>query len=332
MLLRSQRSPPASSSRGHWLYANLSRAWQQHFVDVGHCRLDKCRARVLKATDAQIAELAREGVSFLAMAVSAAAAYGAGKDGALRAYAEAIVARGLDPNDSHNDSSAVVYAAYCGFTGTLSALLAAGCALDGRGPHGHAVMAAVKNGQHAALALMLKDSAAARALVAAPPAQRTSLYRTVSPLQIAIERRDEASVRLLKGGGAMLSDFDLVCLSVKQHERTRFEPLLRTLYPAAADVRRWSAALHWSFPERDRQVLSLLWHGLVLRAGDGGGGGGRATLPAELWRHVFSFVERGWWASRAYFAQGRPWADVLAVNMLGGGAQLAMPAEYDLVE
>ena len=94
------------------------------------------------------------------MAISAAHAYGASKEDALTAYCEAVIARGLDPNDEHHGTSAVVQASYCGYCKVVEALLLAGCSADGRGPHGHAVMAAVRNGQHHTLALLLRHPSA----------------------------------------------------------------------------------------------------------------------------------------------------------------------------
>ena len=317
----SSRQPSVAWHQRHkrtWLFAQLTPLWRQHYVDLGHCRLRRCRDRLRDSRPSELKELP---ASFTALAISAASAYGAAKERQLCEFVQQVVELGFSPNDAHHDNPAVVLAAYHGYVSVLDLLLAAGCSLDGHGEYGHALMAAVKNGQHAALTLLLQQPAAA-ALISA------SCRATDSMLFMSIEKRDVASVELLTAAGAKLSDHDLACLAANKRarlEKTRLEPMLRELHPEAASVVRWSPALHWSFPTTDRHTLSLLWHTLRRPAAP-------ELLPEVLWLLVFSFVERGWWASRALYPLGRPCSDVLSLNILNEHGQRdgSLPGEYRL--
>jgi hypothetical protein len=199
-----------------WLFGQLDELWRQHYLDLGKCRLGKCRDRLLQATDAQLAELPQrsDGRSFLAMAIAAASAYGSSKERELCAYAEAAIARGLDPNDTHHDNTAVVMAVYHGYLSVLSVLLEAGCSLVSGGEYGHAVMAAVRNRQHAALSRLLQMPEASVLIATLAPG---SVHTGDSVLFLAIERRDTAAILLLTTcGGARLSDHDLACLNANK--------------------------------------------------------------------------------------------------------------------
>lgn len=108
---------------------------------------------------------------------------------------------------------------------------------------------------------------------------------------------------------------------MKRIEKSRFEPLLETLDAIDAseqggrDVTRWSKGLHWSFPESDRAALNWLWHAARRASAPD-------LLPEALWLHVFSYVTRGWWASRELFPNGRPLTNVLAINIVKDNVHL----------
>jgi len=285
---RQRSHQEASAQRKGGLLPALSKYWRQQYIDMGHCRLKRCRERLLHATAGQMHDLADSapGFSFTAMAIAASSAYGSSRESELLSYVQAVVARGLHANDAHQRNPSVVLAAYHGYHRVLRALLDEGCHLDGVGEYGHAVLAAVRNGQHESLEIVLQARPAAGPSATALLASCRRACNSV--LFLAIERRDVASLGLLRDAGVRLSDYDLVCLNLKRFERSRFEPMLQALHPGSASVVRWSKELHWSFPATDRAVMNLIWH--TLRRVD--------LLPDVLWLLVLSFVERGWWASR----------------------------------
>ena len=301
------------------LLPSLNKFWRQQYLDMGHVRLKRCRERLQTAPEAEIRELMEHApnVSFMAMAISAASAY-PGKEVELLAYAQAVLSRGpLELNDTHSCNPAAVLAAYHGYCELLRVLLDAGCSIDGRGEYGHAIMASVRNGQHGSLRLVLGHPKAAQ-LLSTPP-------RASSVLFLAIERRDTMSVRLLRDSGLVfLSNYDFVCLSLRRIERSRFEPMLRELHPASRGVLRWAPEIHWSFPDLDREVLAILWHTMQRTADhpgelDAGETSGPSVprlpgLPEVIWRHIFSFVERGWWASRQQRCERLRMADVVVAS------------------
>lgn len=270
------------------LLPSLTKQWRQQYIDMGHCRLKRCRERLQQATAAELCELqtGAPDFSFTAMAIAATSAYGNAKEHELLAYVRCVIARGLNPNDRHLKNPSVVLAAYHGFTSVLIALLNEGCAIHGDGEYGHAVMGAVRNGQHDSLQLVLQQPTAAALLANNSCAPRASS----SVLFLAIERRDGTSLRMLRDSGLRLSDYDFVCLALKRYERSRFEPMLRAMH-AGTSVLRWSPALHWSFPTTDRETLSLLWH--TMRHW--------GRLPEELWLQIFASCERGWWSTRQLY-------------------------------
>ena len=294
---------PAHQKGG--LLVSLTKKWRQHYIDMGHARLSRCCQRLEKASPTEIRELvdARADFSFTAMAISAASAYGASKEPSLLEYVQVVLARNLSPNDEHFGNTAVVLAAYHGYHDLLRALLEAGCWLDGTGEYGHAIMAAVRNGQHESLRLLLLQPTAS-ALLTKPCRAADSV------LCLAFERRDCASVRMLRDAGLMLRDNELVRLAVHRAEVLRLEPIIRQLHPDIRDVTCWTNEIHWSFPATDRAMLSLLWHSFRRP-------GAPDLLPDVLWLHIFSFVRRGWWASRQLFPHGRPHTNLLPINILG---------------
>ena len=294
---------PAHEKGG--LLVSLTKKWRQHYIDMGHARLSRCCQRLENASPAEIRELvdARAEFSFTAMAISASSAYGASKEASLLQYVNVVKACNLNPNDEHFGNTAVVLAAYHGYLQLLHSLLEHSCSLEGTGEYGHAIMAAVRNGQHESLRLLLQQPTASAVL--AKPCRAAE-----SVLCLAFERRDGASVRMLRDAGLMLRDNELVRLAVHRSEVLRLEPIVRQLHPEIHDVTRWSNAIHWSFPATDRTMLSLLWHSFRRP-------GAPDLLPDVLWLHIFSFVRRGWWASRQLFPNGRPHTNLLQINILG---------------
>ena len=314
---RSHSAPWHQKKGGAELFAQLDPHWRRLYVDLGHCRLRKCRCTIEQASARQLESLPanREGerFAFTAVAIAAASAYGASKELELCAYVQAVLDRNLNANDTHHDNSTLALAAYHGYLSVLAILLAAGYSLESRGEYGNAVMAAVRNGQHGALELLLRrpeSSTFASAVLGYYPSGDSVLER-------AVVNRDAESVRLLvQRGGARLSDRDFARLCAFKQEKLRLEPMVRHLHPSAPSVVRWSAELHWSFAATDRSALSLLWHAMRRQTQCARGG----LLPEELWLRVFSFVERGWWASRERYPRGRPLSNVLPINILRDGA------------
>lgn len=305
---RTHNTPWHQRRRGAELFAQLEPYWRRLYVDLGHCRLRKCRQRVEQASVTQLEALpcgAIGRIAFTAVAIAASSAYGSSKEDELCMYVQAVIQRGLDANDTHHDNSAVALAAYHGYVAVLRVLLATGCSLESHGEYGNAVMAAVRNVQHGALELLLQQPTAftfANAVLVYYPSGESVLER-------AIINRDVVSVRLLVRCGVLLSNRDFVRLCASKLEKTRFEPLLRELHPGLPSVVYWSAELHWSFPAADREALALLWHALHRHSA-------YDLLPGELWLRVFGFVKRGWWSSRELFPQGRPMSNVISANIL----------------
>jgi hypothetical protein len=221
------------------------------------------------------------------MAVSAASAYGACREEFLLEYARVVTDRGLDANDSHGHSlaqhgnTAVALAAYHGYVRLLGYLLDVGSSLDSNGMYGNAVEAAVRNGQHEALELLLRTRPDDVALLFAN--DRFSLI-----LRRAIYKDDVESVRILIKKGPCkptMSDRHMMSMRNLGKDRTHVWPVLQQLYPTLHNVVGWTKPLHWSFPTADRQALNLLWH-TVGCCGN--------VFPGEVWLLVFSFTGRGW--------------------------------------
>ena len=289
-------------------FASLDPLWRRLYVDLGHCRLRKCIRAIesasMKQLEALPAKSSGERYAFTAVAIAAASAYGASKEAELCAYLRAVLQRGLDANDTHHDNTTLALAAYHGYLPVLEVLLAAGYSLESRGKYGNAVMAAVKNGQLSALELLLQRPDAT-VVASTAPAQYP---RGESVLHRAIVNRDVESTRLLLRAGARLSNEDYARLCTCRLEQSRLEPLLHRLHPSVPSVARWSAQTHWSFATTDRESLALLWFAVRRPTA-------RNLLPEELWLRVFSFIERGWWASRECYPNGRPLSNILPVNI-----------------
>ncbi|KAL7538022.1 hypothetical protein ACHAWF_005979, partial [Thalassiosira exigua] len=140
-------------------WRGLSSTWRQHYIDLGHGRISRCARRLIDALDDEVGELRSMEISFVALSIaSAASASGkvrAEKEGDLGGYVRTAIERGLPLNDVHNGQSAVELAAYHGFLQVLALLLDEGCPLKKNGLRRNAVSAAVRNGQHSALEIIL---------------------------------------------------------------------------------------------------------------------------------------------------------------------------------
>lgn len=275
---RRHRSTMERHPLSHW--QNLNHRWRRQYIDFGHCRISKCTDRLHNASAADKEELKARGLSFVAMAITA----GATASGTMRSSRERDVidyinkASDLDLNlnDDINGESSVELASYHGMHDVLILLLDLGCPLKKERCRSNAVVAAVRNGQHTALDIILsKRKADARKVIqdAVPEYFDTGYY--FSPLMLAIKKCDTTCVQLLISYGlAMMSDYDFA------RTRKNIDTVLRDSYASISNVSHWCGKLHWSFPTTDRETLNWLWH--------------TGILPCEIWRRVYSYISRGW--------------------------------------
>ncbi len=278
---RRNRSPNRQGGPlSHW--RNLSHRWRRQYIDFGHCRIAKCtdRLQASKNNAQQLMELKTHELSFVALAITAAST----ASGAMRSAKELDVVGyittaanlGLNVNDDVHGESSVELASYHGMHRVLIQLLDLGCPLKKAACRSNAVIAAVRNGQHTALDIILsKRKADANRIIqeAVPEYFDTGYYS--SPLMLAIKKYDAASVQLLISYGlALMSDYDFV------RTRKNIDRLLRDCYAGISNVSHWCRELHWSFPTSDRETLNWLRH--------------TGLLPDEIWRRVYSYIGRGW--------------------------------------
>lgn len=228
--------------------------WNQHYVDVGHCRFQKCITRIITATDSDIQLLP---VSLLAMAIRASTAYSPKnkQDRALVRYAKALIARGIDPNDCDStgcSKSAVQWAAYFGYLELLKVLLQAGCSIMAGGTH--ALQVAASNGQHEGVRLLLElRGEQCIELLQTEARQEERVGFRLSTFYRTLQRKDVRMVCMLRDEAkAKISGRDLFC----HREVARWELLLQDVYPEGTNVLSWSKQLHWSFPTADRQMIN----------------------------------------------------------------------------
>lgn len=286
-----QRGGPTPSIRGLPITA-FRRPWTQHYIDIGHCRLTKCTQRIRKAKESDIQHLS---TSFLAMAIKASTAYGPKwkQEQLLVEYTQAVVERGISPNDRDQRlGSAVSMAAYFGYPRLLKLLLDAGCPITGDGEP-HALRAAVKNTQHPCIELLLKER---------PEEVREQLHqeslaswRVTKPttMKVAMAMGDVQVVKLLRQEKAQ------VLILFQKSNKKRWTTMLQELHPSVHNVRNWSQELHWSFPGADRRTINWLWHALQKQQQLQQDNQRNALLPSEIWLRIFGFIGRGWWSLAA---------------------------------
>jgi len=246
-------------------------------------------------------ELRNHGLSFVALAITA----GATASGAMRSskerdvidYINTAANIGLNVNDDVNGESSVELASYHGMHRVLMLLLDLGCPLNKAGCRSNAVVAAIRNGQHTALDIILSKRRADASKVIQDAVQAfsdTGFY--FSPLMIAIKKGDADSVQLLISYGlAMMSDYDFA------KTRRSIDNVLRDCYASISNVSHWCGTLHWSFPKTDRETLNWLWH--------------TELLPCEIWRRVFSYISRGWFLQHTP-SLGSDESEVLQSNII----------------
>ena len=288
-------------------YGSFRKPWNQHYVDIGHCRFQKCARRVLQSSASDLQHLK---VSLLAMSIRASSAYTPKhkQERALIAYTDALLKRKMEPNDYTTNDSAVQWAAYYGYTDLLRVLLEAGCSISGSNPERHALHSAVMNGQSASLSLLFELR---------KKECQTVLEQEVSatvPLQEVTGKRDRKRGEPTTMDKAFING-DLVSIEVLRDEgKAMFlglsihkcvqepEILLRELYPSKSEeyISSWSSKMHWSFPLRDRRMINWIWYRIancrtsILNDTEQSSSNGE-LLPPEVWLRVLSFVGRKWW-------------------------------------
>ena len=260
---QSHKSGSAGPLR-HW--RGLGQTWRQHYKDLGHCRIARCARPLAESAEDEHEELRSANLLFAAQAVTAAGATSGiaqkGKERDLFEYLRVARERDLPPNDDHRGESAVELAACHGLALALTRLLDEGGALRKDASESNAVHAAVRNGQHAALDILLSKRTAEASEMLLADTGSESTGRLTSTLATAILKMDVASLRLLTSCGcAWMSDLDakLIYHDIKRFKRHKqFERLLCILYPNIPNVKHWRGALHWSFLATDRHTLNWL--------------------------------------------------------------------------
>ncbi|KAL9180939.1 hypothetical protein ACHAXT_009744 [Thalassiosira profunda] len=266
-------SPPRRSSRrkGAGTKAgplSLDQKWRPLYRDLGHCRILRCRQRLMDASDKELDGLRSMCISFVALAIAAAGSTSGkarvAKERELLAYVRTAKDCSLPLNDDYDGKSAVELAAYHGLKDVLAFLLDEGCPLKKTG-RSHAVHAAVRNGQHAALDVILTERKAEarrvlREEVTADGAARTGNCSTL--WETIVKSDDSSAWMLLTAGCLRMSDIDakMIFSNPKLRRHLQLRKLLKLLYPSIPNVMHWRGELHWSFPTTDRQTMNWLWH------------------------------------------------------------------------
>lgn len=278
--------------------------WRQHYIDLGHGRIARCTRRLADATHAQRSELQRLELSFVALAITSAGSFTGKarlqKEHDLREYITTAMQCDLNVNDEHNGDNSVTLAAYHGFSETLIQLLDdAGCPLKKSSSQRNPIFAAIRNGQHESLEIILsKRTPESIHIVNEEEAisQRTG-WCFVS-LQEVIMKEDVVSAQLLRSFGCItmgdrLIKFLYKPVNARLRNYKKLERLLQKMHPTISNVKNWSKDLHWSFPTTDRETLNWLWH--ILQCPNNS-----EIIPSEMWLRVFSYFGRGWFACRRY--------------------------------
>ncbi|KAL3799011.1 hypothetical protein HJC23_005150 [Cyclotella cryptica] len=318
----SRRQAPIKTTGPLSQWRHLSNSWRQQYIDFGHGRISRCTTRLTEATDLQRNELRSLGISFVALAISSAASVSGRsrvqKEQDLKRYITVAIQLGLPVNDNHNGECAVSMAAYHGMSEILIQLLDdAACPLRTSSFQQNAIFAAIRNGQHVTLEIILsKRTAEAIRAVSEEEATAERTGKYFLSLQEAIMKGDFLSVQLLlRFHCASMSDLLAKILYQPINRRLKhykkFERILHHLYPTIPNIKHWRKELHWSFPATDREVINWLWHLMLHHPSNS------KIIPSEIWLRVFSFFGRGWFACRRYGEVGRASAaDVLQRNIL----------------
>lgn len=250
----------------------------------------KCTKRIKEAKESDINHLS---ISFLAMAIKASTAYGPKKrqEQLLIDYTNAVIARGIPPNDYDDRlGSAVSMAAYFGYANLLKLLLDAGCVIVDDREAPHALRAAIKNTKHECIRVLIAERR--DELRAQLHKESLASWRAPKPttLKEAIFQGDIEAVRMLR-------DLNTKALILfKNNNKRKWTTILRKLYPEkSTNVYAWSKQLHWSFAGADRRMLNWLWYTLKKQK-ETDVTANRPTLPSEVWLLVFGFIGRGSWS------------------------------------
>ena len=311
----------------HW--RSLNQLWRQHYIDLGHCRISRCTRRIIDATDNDRDELRSMNISFVALAISAAASVSGrarvAKVEDLRGYITAAIQYNLHVNDDHNGESAVELAAYHGMSSILIQLLdEAGCPLQKRTSQRNAIFAAIRNGQHESLEIILskRKSEAQRVIREEEHVAETTGKFYFSLLETIMKGDAISAHLLLSNGCASMTDrvakflFNPANKKFKRYKK--LEGLLQTLYPTISNVMHWQKELHWSFPTTDRETMNWLWNVLHHRRHSSTQQQNDKIFPDEILLRIFGYCGRGWFACRIYEDIGYSSAagDILERNVI----------------
>jgi len=186
-------------------------------------------------------------------------------------------------------SPPLVTAASYGYETVCEALLRGGASPASRNSDGETSLHAV---EHPHVLRLLLGMSAFRALVNVENKWRlTPLVSALTAHPFKAKHWESAQ---LLAPAAALSDRDHAILAARRrlprlaqiaHEQARASG--RGNLPT--DALCWHPAWHWSFPQADREAVSVL-HALAQR--------GHAGLPPELWLHAFGFITRGWFTPK----------------------------------
>jgi hypothetical protein len=285
-------------------WRHLNHIWRQHYIDLGHGRIARCKRRLQEATATQRSQLKGLGLSFVALAITSAASVSGRarveKEMDLSEYIRVAIHADLNVNDDHNGEGAVCLAAYHGLTGALTQLLDdEGCPLRKNTRQDNPIFSAIRNGQHDALEIILsKRTSEAIRIISEEETIAETVGKYHVSLQEVIMKVDVTSAQLLLSHQCVfMSDRIILNLYKPLNGRLRhwvkLEKLLRNMYPNIPNVKHWCKELHWSFPTTDRQTMNWLWYVLHCPSNN-------ETLPSEAWLRVFSYFGRGWFACRRY--------------------------------
>ncbi|CAB9506742.1 unknown protein [Seminavis robusta] len=229
-----------------------------------------------------------------AMAFLTIVAPNSNKERELIEYAQAVMARGVDPNDNYDHlgweisrvgRSAVGAAAAYGYTQLLIFLVAqANCSVTSG--YNHALYYAVRAREYESMTALFDHRGEDICSMWKNHSDDKCAFWARAIWFMAIKRRDVKAVWILRQRGK--ATFSYHSLGSSTMARTIKSFLQRQLYPDT-NVLSWSKTLHWSFPVTDRQMINWLWYHVRPSIDD---------LPEDAWLTIFSFVGRDWWGGK----------------------------------
>lgn len=298
----------------------MPRLYNEIWCDVHDCRFCSATSRLQAASLHQIEELrAYRGGYLIGTAMKATKGnWSASKLAALYSFIQLYLQLGLPPDplvdDQVHHTPALCIAAYDQHADVLLLLLEHGARLDVVDRSGFPPdFCALQNGSLTELRLLLEAGATSiihGINIGQPAGSPPEAPRMMTGLLMAVERRNEAALELLRQHGAQLSDWD-------------FEVLCKG-YPKPSINEKWlmkrAGGMHccreslWSFPSTDRHTINLLT--AHARRSNQTDPAGVPCLPVELWLRILSSTERGWFKGRGYLTRGRPLTNVLTQNIV----------------